>query len=128
MEKKKVDLVKKIAIVLCICVIGIFAYYLLTVNNDEGDPYFVFIEFPVNETINSSIIHLENRDIMNIRGLDVKQTNGKITRIVFRYSQITPEFNTSEFIYKYGSSLDDPTSRKYLEYEGVYYIAEYRIP
>jgi hypothetical protein len=124
MEEKEWSFNKKMAIVLCICVIGIFAYYIFTVNHGEGDPFFVFIEVPVNETFNSSVIHLDDKDIINVKGLDVKQKNGKITFIYFRYSDTTPEISMTQFNQKYGSY---PT-RKYLEYKGVYYYTELRIP
>jgi hypothetical protein len=126
MERKNLDLVIKIAIVLCI--IGICAVYLLFVNHGEGDPYFDFFEVSVNDTINSSVIHLENKDIMNAGGLDVRQNNGKITRIYFRYSDTTPGISASAFDYEYGSRLNDPSSRKYIEYHGVYYYVIKIIP
>jgi hypothetical protein len=125
MKKISLDL---ILIVLGICTIGIIVGYFFLATHGEGDPYFVFIEVPVNYTINSSIIHLEDKDIVNIRGLDVKQTNGKITRIYFRQSNGIPEISSKEFYDKYGSSLSDPSSRKYLEYKGVYYYALELIP
>lgn len=118
----------KIAIVLGVCVIGFFIGYIFIATHGEGDPYFVFTEVPVNETLNGSIIHLEDKDIMNIRGLDVKQTDGKITRIYIRYSQTKPEINDNEFNMKYGSSPYDPSTRKYLEYQGVYYYTTEYVP
>jgi hypothetical protein len=124
MVEKSWSFNKKFAIALCICLIGILSYYLLTGNHGEGDPFFVFIEVPVNETLNSSVIHLEDKDIMNVRGLDVKERNGKITFIYFRYSDTTPEISTSQFNQQYGSY----PSRKYLEYKGVYYYAQLLIP
>jgi hypothetical protein len=81
MKKISLGLILKIMIVLGICSIGTIVGYFFFATHGEGDPYFNFIEVPVNYTINSSIIHLEDKDIVNIRGLDVKQTNGKITRI-----------------------------------------------
>jgi len=124
MEKKNLDLIKKIVIVLCI--IGVCALYLLFVNHGEGDPFFVFYEVQVNDTINSTVIHLEEKDILNVRGLDVRQKNGKIDRIYFRYSDTTPEISSNDFNLKYGSKLSDLTSRKYIEYKGVhYYIIRY---
>lgn len=128
MEKMNLGLIIKIAIVFGICAIGIIVGYLFFATHTEGDSYFIFYEVSVNETINSSIIHLEDKDLINIRGLDVRQEKGKITRIYFRYSDTTPEINDQEFNYKYGSRLGDPSSRKYLEYKGVYYYAELRIP
>jgi len=131
MEKQKMSFYKKFAIVLCIigiCLIAYFMVFFPYLNRGEGDPYFMFTEVPVNEALNSSVIHLEDKDIMNVRGLDVRQENGKITSIIFRYSDTTPEISTEEFYQKYGSRLDDPSSRKYLEYKGVYYYATLRIP
>lgn len=122
MEKINPDLVKKIAIVLCsigVCAtvlfIGVFPY----LNRGEGDPYFMFTEVPVNETFNSSIIHLEDQDIIDVQGLDVKQEHGKIAVIIFRYSDTIPEMSIQDFYDKYGSRLSDPSSRKYLEYKGI---------
>jgi hypothetical protein len=57
-------------------------------------------------------------------GLEVKQENGKITRIFFKDSVIHPQvFNDM-----YGSKIGDPSSRKYLEYKGVYYYGILAIP
>jgi DNA/RNA endonuclease YhcR with UshA esterase domain len=131
MGKQKMSFDKKFAIVLCIigiCIIGYFMVYLPFTTHNEGDPYFIFKEVPITETVNGSVIHLEDKDIMNIRGLDVRQLNGKITRIYFRYSDTIPEINDQEFNHKYGSSMEDPSSIRYLEYKGVYYYAEFRIP
>jgi len=126
METKNLGLVIKIAIVLCI--VGICAVYLLFVNQGEGDPYFDFFEVSVNDTMNYSVIHLEDKDLMNVRGLDVRQNNGKITRIYFRYSDTTPGISASAFDYEYGSRFDAPASRKYIEYHGVYYYVIKIIP
>jgi hypothetical protein len=60
-------------------------------------------------------------------GLDVVQENGKLSTIYFRKSAIHP----SDFNYRYGSIGDpfgDPSSRKYLEYKGVYYYGILAIP
>ena len=65
---------------------------------------------------------------MNIRGLDVRQENGKITDIFFRNSRTRPEIGAYDFYQKYGSRIGDPSSRKYLEYKGIYYYAEMYIP
>jgi hypothetical protein len=130
MERQNMSFQKKIAIlcVMGICVIGFFTVYLLFVVPGEGDPFFVFNEVPVNDTINRTVIHLVDKDIMNIRGLEVLQENGKITRIYFRYSKTIPEISSQDFNQKYGSRADDPSSRKYLEYKGVYYYAYRLIP
>jgi hypothetical protein len=130
MEKENSRFTKKVVIIFCIigiCFIGYFMVLLPIVNQGEGDRYFLFSEVPVNEIANSTIIHLEDKDIMNIRGLDVKMENGKITRIYFRNSQ-NPEIYSTDFNLKYGSSMSDPTSRKYLEYNGVYYYAIMYVP
>jgi len=126
--ENKIKLVITITIVFGICAIGYFMVFLPYTNRGEGDPFFDFIDVPVNDTINSSVIHLEDKDIMNVQGLDVRQENGKITRIYFRYSETTPEISTMEFKNKYGSRLGDPSSRKYLEYKGVYYFTYRLIP
>jgi len=126
MEKQKLSFDKKAVIALCIigiCVVGFFVVYLPFSTSNEGDPVFIFYEVPVNETANYSVIHLEDKDIMNIRGLDVRQENGKITRIYFRNSDTTPTISFQEFYQKYGSSAEDPASKKYLEFSGVYYYA-----
>ena len=129
MEKANSDLNKKFKYVTIIGLIAlcILAYFYVIgpylAVRDEGAPYFVFVEVPVDATVNSSIIHIEEKDFMNM-GLDVKQENGKITRIFFKDSVIHPlDFNEM-----YGSRLDDPSSRKYLEYKGVFYYASIRIP
>jgi hypothetical protein len=126
MEKQNSGFIKKSMIILCIIgifVIGYFMILLPIVNQGEGDPDFIFIEVPVNETINSSVIHLQDKDIMDRKGLEVWQENGKITGIIFRYSQTTPEISANDFNLKYGSRADDPSSRRYIEYKGVYYYA-----
>ena len=123
---------RKMAILLCTIGIGVVAYFLVIgpyLNRGEGDPYFVFSEVSINATTNSSVIHLEDKDIMNIRGLEVNQENGKIARIYIRYSNGVPAINDQEFSQKYGSSpYDSPSTRKYLEYKGVYYYAVFYIP
>jgi hypothetical protein len=91
-------------------------------NRFEGDPYLQFIEVPVNETANISVIHLVDKDIMNIPGVDVRQKNGKISSIDFRSSDLPPRFSIEEFSQKYSGS-DLPSARKYLEYKGVYYYS-----
>jgi len=126
-EIQNSDLNKKFIITLGIIAFCILAYLLVIgpyLNRGEGAPYFSFIEVPVNVTVNSTVIHLEDKDIMNIQGLDVKQENGKITTIHFRHSAIHP----LDFNYKYGSRAGDLSSRKYLEYKGVYYYGYLVIP
>jgi len=129
-ENKTWDIYKNFAIVLCIIGICLFGYFVFGVfiNSSEGDPYFLFTEVPFNVTMNSSVIHLEDKDILNIRGLDVRQEHGKINHIYFRNSQTKPAISEYDFSQKYGSSLADPSSRKYLEYNGVYYYAVLYIP
>jgi len=126
MEKQKMSFDKKAAIALCILgisIVGFFVVYLPFSTSNEGDPVFIFYEVPVNETANYSVIHLEDKDILNVRGLDVRQENRKITRIYFRNSDTTPKISFQEFYQKYGSSADDPALKKYLEFRGFYYYA-----
>jgi hypothetical protein len=130
-ENKTWDIYKNFAIVLCIigiCLFGYFVIILPFINHSEGDPYFLFTEVPVNQTENRTVIHLEDQDILNIRGLDVRQENGKIADIYFRESQTKPEIGLYDFYQEYGSRMDDSSSRKYLEYKGVYYYAVLHIP
>ena len=129
-DEQNSDLNKKFIITLGIIGICVIVYFMVIfpyINRGEGDPYFLFTEVPVDITTNSTVIHLEDKDIINIRGLDVRQGNGKITHIYFRNSE-NPEITPWEFYSNYGSRLDDPSSRKYLEYNGVYYYATLRIP
>lgn len=131
MEKQKLSFEKKFAIVLCIlgiCLIGYFGVVGPYLNRGEGNPEFYFFEVQPNEISNKSVIHLEDKDILNVRGLYVRQENGKITAIIFRYSDTTPEIGFEEFRQKYGSRAGDPSSRKYLEYKGVYYYGWGAIP
>jgi hypothetical protein len=131
MEKQNSDLNKKFIITLGIIAFCILAYLLVIgpyLNRGEGDPYFSFIEVPVNATVNSTVIHLEDKDIMNIQGLDVKQENGKIISIYFRHSDTVPAIHEYDFRDMYGSRIGDPASRKYLEYKGVYYYGALVIP
>jgi hypothetical protein len=132
MEREKSDINKKLVITLGIIGFCVIAYFFVIgpyLNRGEGDPYFIFIEVPVNATVNSTVIHLEDKDIMNVRGLDVKQENGKITTIIFRYSDTVPAIYEWDFYNKYGSRLDDPTiPKKYIEYKGVYYYGTLEIP
>jgi hypothetical protein len=131
MEKQNSDLNKKFIITLGIIAFCILAYLLVIgpyLNRGEGDPYFSFIEVPVNATVNSTVIHLEDKDIMNIQGLDVKQENGKIISIYFRHSDTVPAIHEYDFRDMYGNRIGDPASRKYLEYKGVYYYGALVIP
>jgi hypothetical protein len=128
MEREKLDLIKKIAIVLGICLVGYFFIVGPYLGRGEGDPYFVFIEVPVNETVNSSVVHLEDKNLMNIRGLDVRLENGTITRIYVRSSETMPGFNLKELKEKIGSYPGNQSSRKFLEYKGVYYYATWIVP
>lgn len=105
--------------------LSIFAYFLVIgpfLNRDEGLTYFLFTEVPASETINHSIIHLEDKDIMNIRGLDVKFENGKLSTIKFGVFNDVPTIHPTDFDDMYGTPFGaDPTLRKYIEYKGVYY-------
>ena len=130
MEKQNFGLLYKFIIILCILGICAITYFMVIfpyLNRGEGDPYFIFYEIPVNSTVNNSIIHIEDKDILNIKGLDVEQRNGKIFRIYFRKS-LNPSINDNNFYYKFGSRPGDLSSRKYLEYHGVYYYAVEIIP
>ena len=129
MEKKKISFDKMTIILLIvgICVTGYFFVIGPYINRGEGDPVFIFTEVPFSETLNSSVIHLQDKDIMNVRGLDVVLSNGKISSIYFRYSSTTPEISDQEFNTKYGSNPTNQSLRKYLEYDGKYYFARLRI-
>jgi hypothetical protein len=131
MEKQPMSFDRKSLIVLCILGICFLGYFMVIgpyLNRGEGDPRFFFYEVQPNETLNKSVIHLEDKDILNVRGLDVKFENGKIKGIIFRNSDTTPEIGFEEFRQKYGSRAGDPTSRRYLEYQGVYYYGWGAIP
>ena len=130
-EKENSDLNKKFVLTLGIIAFCILAYLFVIdpyLHRGEGDPYFVFVEVPLNATVNSSIIHLKDTDILNIRGLDVKFENGKLITIHFRHSDTIPAIHEYDFRDMYGSRAGDPSSRKYLEYEGVYYYGLLLIP
>jgi hypothetical protein len=130
MEIQKMKFGKKIIIALLIVAIcGIVLVANLSFfTRDEGSPYFVFTEVPINETANSSVIHLTDKDIFNLRGIDVVQKDGKISRMRFRESDPNLAIKFSAFNSMYGSTLGDISSRKYLEFRGVYYYAEPNIP
>ena len=122
---------KKLIIIVCLIFFSVLAFLLIIgpyLNRGEGDPYFVFVEVPLNATVNSSIIHLQDKDILNIRGLDVKFENGKLITIHFRYSDTIPAIHEYDYRDMYGSRAGDPSSRKYLEYKGVYYYGLLVIP
>jgi hypothetical protein len=131
MEKQNSRFKMKFVITLGLIVVCILAFFLVIgpyLTRGEGDPYFSFIEVPVNATVNSTVIHLEDKDIMNIQGLDVKQENGKIISIHFRHSDTVPAIHEYDFRDIFGSKIGDPASRKYLEYKGVYYYGALVIP
>jgi len=126
-QEQNFEINKKFIITLGILAFCVYAFSLVIsfyLTRGEGDPYFVFIEVPANATMNSAVIHLEDKDILNVKGLDVKFENGKLTSIRFRQSAIHP----LEFSDMYGSRAGDPSSRKYLEYKGVYYYGYLVIP
>jgi flagellar basal body-associated protein FliL len=127
MKKLDSKLIGKVAIVLFVAALVLYIVFFFSDFTHEGDPYLAFIEVPFNDTTNNTIIHINEKDIFNIPGLDVIQKNGKITRIYFRNPQ-NRENLIQEFSNKYGSHLDDPSSRKYLEYRGVYYYDYFAIP
>lgn len=125
-EKQNSDLNKKFIItlgIIALCFITFLFVWGLISMWGEGDPYFSFYEVPVNAIGNSTVIHLEDKDFMNM-GLEVKQENGKISSVYFRPSGVHP----LDFNYVYGSRAGDPSSRKYLEYKGVYYYGILAIP
>jgi hypothetical protein len=130
MEKQKTKFSRKIVIALLIvavCGIVLFAY-LSYITRGEGDSYFVFTEVSVNETANSSIIHLTDKDIFNLRGIDVVQQDGKISRVRFRSSEPNPARQFWAFNQEYGSRPGNISERKFLEFRGVFYYAEPSIP
>ena len=106
-----------IFLIIGICILGSFLVIGTYLNRDEGGPYFGFIEVPFNATTNGTVIHLEDKDIMNVRGMDVKFENGKLAYVTFRDSG---NFSYHDFDDMYGS--------KYLEYRGVYYYVMLAIP
>jgi len=121
MKTNKHSRVKKIVMILGICVIVLtIMYYFLTINRGEGDPVIIFHEVPVNETINCSVTYLTDKDILNKQGWEIIKNNGKITRIYFR-DPYTAESNFFSFLEKYGGFSGNFTSKKYIEYNGVYY-------
>jgi hypothetical protein len=129
-EKTKISPEMRTGMIICIAVFC-FILYLLVINpylsRGADDPSLIFIEVPKNITSNSSIIHLEDKDFINIRGLELSIKDGKILSIYLRASQ-NPEINLSDFSHKYGSHQSDLSQRKYLEYQGVYYYAIETIP
>jgi hypothetical protein len=127
-KERQLDRLIIILIAFGICSAGYFLVILPYLNRGEGDPRFYFVEVPINVTTNTSVIHLTDKDILNVPGLEVRQENGKIYNIVFRVSETPPGMSIQDFRDKYGSSLSDPSSRKYLEYQGVYYYVYYAIP
>lgn len=125
-ELQNSELKKKFILTLGIIAFCILAYLLVIgpylAVRDEGLTYFLFTEVPASETINHSIIHLEDKNIMNIKGLGVKFENGKLSTIKFGVSGNVPALYPNDFNDMYGTPFGaDPASRKYLEYNGVYY-------
>lgn len=115
----------KLLALVVIIFIFLAAYFLVIgpyLNRHEGDTRFSFFEVSANETFNKSIIHLEDKDITNIRGLDTRFENSKLISIRFDNGE-NPTISTREFYNKYGSHPTDLSQRKYLEYQGVYYYA-----
>jgi hypothetical protein len=125
LEEQNSGFIRKFVIIICIVGFFFFGYFMIflpIMEQGSADRYFAFSEVPADQIGNRTVIHLEDKDILNVRGLDVKFRNGKISRIYFRGSQ-NPEIESTDFNLKYGSTPEDPSSRKYLEYKGVYYIA-----
>lgn len=124
-EKENSDLNKKFILTLGIIAFCILAYIFVidpNLNRDEGLTYFLFTEVPASETINHSIIRLEDKDIMNIKGLGVKFEKGKLSTIKFGVSGNVPALHPNDFNDMYGTPFGaNPASRKYIEYKGVYY-------
>jgi hypothetical protein len=125
--KKRLSLGTGLFLLFIFALVGYGAYFFYNLNQ-EGDPFFVFYEVEGNETLNSTTIHLTDNDILNKRGVDVKIRDEKIIRIYIRNSQGSPEILAEEFNTRYGSSPYNKSQRKILEYRGVYYFAEERIP
>ena len=123
MEKQNFGSVNKFVIIAGIIGICFFAFILVIfpyLIRGEGDTVFSFIEVPYNETVNSTIIHLKDSDFMNKQGLYVRWESGKLDSIAFRNSD-NPEILPSVFNGDYGSWPGNRSSRKYLEYNGLYY-------
>jgi hypothetical protein len=72
MERQTVDLVKKIVIVLGICVVIFFIAESVYRLDHESDPYIIFHEIPVEKIVNSTVIHLTDEDILNKPGWEVQ--------------------------------------------------------
>jgi hypothetical protein len=126
MEKQKVSFEKKIGITICIigfCLIAFFMIILPYVSRGEGDTVFMLFEVPNNETVNSTVIHLNDSDFINKQGMYVRWESGKLQSIAFRYSD-NPAILPSAFNDNYGSLPGNRSSRKYLEYNGLYYYGE----
>ena len=94
MNEKQFNWAIIICIVIGICVIGYFLVY--EPHTHEGDPSFRFYEVPVSETMNKSVIHLEDLNILNTGKLEVIQVDGKIAEIFIRSSELTPDINLRE--------------------------------
>ena len=93
----------------------------LFLDSSEGDTSFTFVEVPANETLNRTVIHLNESDFWNVRGLHVIRESGKLHSIRFRNSEnpaILPI--ASDFNGRFGSQPGNLSSRKYLEYNGSY--------
>ncbi len=135
MENENSELNKKLKFVTIIGLIAlsILAYIFvigpILAVRDEGLPYVIFTEVPAGETVNHSVIHLEEKDITNVKGLDVQYENGKLSIIKFGVSGNAPAIYPNDFNDMYGTPFGaDPESRKYLEYEGVYYYGTLATP
>jgi hypothetical protein len=122
-EKQSVISDNKFVIIVCIVGICILVFFFVVfpyLIRGEGDTRFSFIEVPYNETVNSTVIHLKDSDFMNKQGLYVISESGKLSGIRFRNSD-NPAISPSDFNDMYGSRPGNRSSRKYLEYNGLYY-------
>ena len=125
MEKERIGLSQKLLILSCLVVICVLVYFSVIVPSfgHEGDTVFHFYEVSYNETINSTVIHLNDNDFINIRGLYVRWKSGKLYSISFRNSD-NPAILPYAFNDNFGSQPGNDSSRKYLEYNGSYYYGE----
>lgn len=126
MENENSGFVNKLVIIVCIIGICFLAFFLVIfpyLIRGEGDTVFLFTEVPFNETINNTVIHLKDSDFMNKQGLYIRSESGKLQSIAFRNSD-NPAIFPSVFNGDYGSWPGNRSSRKYLEYNGLYYYGE----
>ena len=126
MEKEKFGFRQKLLIFVCIVIICVLVFFSVLVpyfTRGDGDTVFRFFEVPYNETVNSTIIHLNDSDFMNKQGMYVRWDSGKLHSIAFRYSD-NPAILPSVFNDMYGSMPGNRSLRKYIEYNGLYYYGK----